>query len=56
MKVEDLRALSLTSIQLKEDFMLDKYILMHKDIPVGDLTYDTYTKKFTRVGFRSKLF
>lgn len=26
--------------------MLDKYVLMHKDIPVGDLTYDTSKKKF----------
>ena len=27
--------------------MLDKYILMHRDVPVGDLTYDTSKKKFT---------
>lgn len=27
--------------------MLDKYNLMHRDVPVGDLTYDTSKKKFT---------
>ncbi len=26
--------------------MIDKYILMFKDVPVGDLTYDTNAKKF----------
>ncbi len=26
--------------------MIDKYILMHKDIAVGDLTYNTSSKKF----------
>lgn len=27
--------------------MIDKYILMCKDVPVGDLIYDTNTKKFS---------
>jgi hypothetical protein len=27
--------------------MIDKYTLMSKDIPVGDLIYDTNTKKFS---------
>lgn len=26
--------------------MIDKYILMHKDVEVGDLIYDTATKRF----------
>lgn len=31
--------------------MIDKYILMCKDIPVGDFTYDTNTKKFSFVKY-----
>lgn len=27
--------------------MIDKYILMFKDVPVGDFTYDTNAKKFS---------
>lgn len=27
--------------------MIDNYILMHKDVKVGELSYDTSTKKFT---------
>ncbi|NFG63038.1 hypothetical protein [Clostridium sp. CMCC3677] len=27
--------------------MIDKYILMYKDVPAGDLIYDTNTKKFS---------
>lgn len=27
--------------------MIDQYVLMHKDVPVGDLRYNTSTKKFT---------
>lgn len=31
--------------------MIDKYILMFKDVPVGDLIYDTNTKKFSFVKY-----
>lgn len=31
--------------------MIDKYILMCKDVPVGDLIYDTNTKEFSFVKY-----
>lgn len=35
----------------KDDYMIDKHILMSQDIPVGDLIYNTNTPKFSFVKY-----